>query len=149
MKNRNKFFFLAILTAGFLTTAHAHQHMMDNGMEGNMMDEATMGAMEEHLSEMQVLLEAVKREQDPEQRQMMLREHAKSMRKMTELMGGESSEHIRKGKHHVGNMSENKKANTSQKVELMEKRMTMMEQMMRQIMGHTAETSAPAPVPEK
>ena len=148
MKNLSKYALMAALIISPLTAVQANQHMMKDGMAMHAMDDAKMEMMQKHMSEMEQLLENAKKEQGPKKRQKMLDDHAKSMGKMTEMMGGQMDGMGKMGGHHGKKMSDAKDMNSTQKMEMMEKRMAMMEKrmammerMMKQMMGHTAEKS--------
>merc|ERR1712065_127994 len=97
MKNLSKYALMAALIISPLTAVQANQHMMKDGMAMHAMDDAMM---QKHMSEMEQLLENAKQEQDPKKRQKMLDDHAKSMGKMTEMMGGQMDGMGKIGGHH-------------------------------------------------
>ena len=96
--------------------------------------------MQTHMAEMRVVLDAVKEESDPQKREAMLQEHAQKMQDMMDMMQTEHGKGMMAGKgmgHDHGAMS------TGDKISMMEMRITMMEEMMAQMMGHTAEKTKP------
>tara|TARA_R110001592_G_scaffold193850_3_gene441152 strand:- start:273 stop:758 length:486 start_codon:yes stop_codon:yes gene_type:complete len=114
----------------------------DKSMPMGMMDEAKMEKMQKHISEMDALLEQVKKETDPEKREEMLHKHAQSMEDMMATMHGKhKGKGSSMGKHNMAKMKKGEQMPAEQKMEMMENRLMMMEQMMNQMMGHTAEKS--------
>tara|TARA_R110000737_G_C14613063_1_gene491356 strand:- start:3163 stop:3648 length:486 start_codon:yes stop_codon:yes gene_type:complete len=114
----------------------------DKSMPMGMMDEAKMEKMQKHISEMDTLLEQVKKETDPEKREEMLHKHAQSMEDMMATMHGKhKGKGSSMGKHNMAKMKKGEQMPAEQKMEMMENRLMMMEQMMNQMMGHTAEKS--------
>ena len=114
----------------------------DKSMPMGMMDEAKMEKMQKHMSEMDTLLEQVKKETDPEKREEILHKHAQGMEDMMATMNGEhKGKGSSMGKHNMDKMKKGMQMSDEQKMEMMENRLMMMEQMMNQMMGHTAEKS--------
>ena len=92
------------------------------------------------MEDMRAMLAAVKKETDPSKREVMLHDHAKKMEGMMGMMKSDDSKGMNdmKGmKHKHDDMS------AEDKMAMMEKRMSMMMDMMEQMMGHTAEKSKP------
>ncbi len=126
---------LAITTLS-VVPVHAHSGKSDMPMmQGSMMEK-----MQTHMAEMRVVLDAVKEESDPQKREAMLQEHAQKMQDMMDMIQTEHGKGMMAGKgmgHDHGAMS------TGDKISMMEMRITMMEEMMAQMMGHTAEKAKP------
>ncbi|MFQ3237269.1 MAG: protein CpxP [Paraglaciecola sp.] len=132
----------SLLIISPVAVVNAQQHGDKKPMSMGMMDEAKMEKMQQHMSKMKTLLGEVKSETDPEKRQELLHKHAQSMGDMMAMMHGEN-----KGmghsmdKQNMDKMRKSEAMPSEQNMEMMEKRMAMMEQMMEQVMGHTAEES--------
>lgn len=144
MKKLTVILLASVLTVVPLSVSYAHKD--DNKadmqeMSGKpIMNEQMMEKMQSHMEEMRAVLDAVKNESDTQKREAMLHEHANKMRDMMTMMEGNKSMEMKDGKpmkHKHGEMS------TESKVNMMEKRMSMMEDMMGQMMGHTAEKTKP------
>merc|ERR1712093_565340 len=86
---------------------------------------------------MRAVLDAVKSESDPEKREAMLHEHAQ---KMQDMMGMKDGKGMKGG---MGMEHKHSDMSTDEKMKMMEQRMAMMEDMMGQMMGHTAEKAKP------
>ena len=136
------FTLITLLAISPLAVVNAQQHGDKEQMSMGMMDEAKMEKMQTHMSEMKTVLEKVKKETDPEKRQKMLQEHANKMESMMAMMhGSEMGKGQSMGKHNMDKMKKGMQMSDEQKMEMMENRLMMMEQMMNQMMGHTAEKS--------
>lgn len=132
----------SLLIISPVAVVSAQQHGDKNPMSMGMMDEAKMEKMHQHMSKMRTLLEEVKSETDPEKRQELLQQHAKSMGDMMTMMHGDNTGMGHSmGKDKMGKMKKSEAMSSEQKIQMMEKRLMMMEQMMGQMMGHTAEES--------
>lgn len=135
----------SLLIISPVTTVNAQQDGDKKPMSMGMMDEAKMEKMQQHMSKMNTLLEEVKSETDSEKRQELLHKHAQSMEDMMTMMQGNNKGMGHSmGKKNMDNMDKMKKSKAmppEQNMEMMEKRLMMMEQMMGQVMGHTAEES--------
>ena len=117
-------------------------HSDKESMSMGMMNEAKMKKMQKHISEMDTLLEQVKKETDPEKREKMLHKHAQSMDDMMAMMHGEhKGKGSSMGKHNMAKMKKGMQMPAEQRMEMMESRLMMMEEMVNQMMGHTAEKS--------
>jgi hypothetical protein len=142
MKNFTSLTLITLLALSPLAVVNAHEHDDKAQMTMGMMDEAKMEKMQTHISKMNDVLEKVKKETDPEKRQEMLQQHAKSMEDMMSMMhGSEMGKGQSMGKHKMDKMKKGDAMPAEQKMEMMEMRLEMMEQMMGQMMGHTAEKS--------
>jgi len=140
MKKFTSLTLITLLALSPLAVVNAHQHADKTQMSMGMMDEAKMEKMQTHMSEMNTVLEKVKKETDPQKRQEMLQQHAESM--MAMMHGSEMGKGQSMGKHKMDKMKKGDAAMPAeQKMEMMEKRLEMMEQMMGQMIGHTAEKS--------
>jgi len=127
-----------------VAVVNAQQHSDDESMSMGMMNEAKMENMQKHISEMNTLLEQVKKETDPEKREEMLHKHAQSMEDMMATMHGKHKEKgssMGKGNHNMAKMKKGMQMPAEKRMEMMESRLMMMEQMVNQMMGHTAEKS--------
>ena len=136
MKLLNNVLLIATLTVAPLTGVYAQP---SDGMGMNAMSEEQTSKMQEHMKEMDTLLQQVKEEKDPGKRDAMLDSHAKGMEKMMNLMDGKYHG-MRSGKKHK-NMMNKGRMDANAKIKVMEERMAMMEEMMQQMMGHTVEKS--------
>tara|TARA_B100001063_G_scaffold242719_1_gene271945 strand:+ start:1275 stop:1733 length:459 start_codon:yes stop_codon:yes gene_type:complete len=132
MKNLLIIAFSSLLMFSPLSITSAHQHSDKSHMPMNMMDDASMEKMNQHITKMNSVLEKIKQENDPAKREQMLNEHAKSMQDMMGMM------HHSKGD---SSMMHGKEMSAEMKISMMEKRLQMMEKMMEQMMGHTVENS--------
>ena len=144
MKTLTSLLLASALVAAPIATSYAHQHTDKSDMP--MMDSQMMKKMQTHMEEMQAVLDAVKSESDPEKREAMLHEHAKKMQDMMGMMEGKDSMGMKDGKGMKGGMGMEHKhsdMSTDDKMKMMEQRMAMMEDMMGQMMGHTAEKAKP------
>jgi hypothetical protein len=130
---------ITLLALSPLAVVNANQHGDKAQMSMGMMDDAKMEKMQTHMSEMSTVLEKVKKETDPQKRQEMLQQHANNMESMMAMMhGSEMGKGQSMGKHKMDKMKKGDAAMpTEQKMEMMEKRLEMMGQMI----GHTAEKS--------
>jgi hypothetical protein len=140
MKTLTSLLLASALVAAPIATSYAHQHTDKSDMP--MMDGQMMKKMQTHMEEMQAVLDAVKSESDPEKREAMLHEHAQKMQDMMGMMEGKDSMGMKDGKGMKGGMGMKHKhsdMSTDDKMKMMEQRMAMMEDMMGQMMGHTAE----------
>lgn len=129
----------SLLIISPVTTVNAQHDGDKKPMSMGMMDEEKMEKMQQHMSKMNTLLEEVKSETDSVKRQELLHKHAQSMEDMMTMMQGNN-----KGMGHSmgkNNMDKMKKSEAMPPEQMMEKRLMMMEQMMGQVMGHTAEES--------
>ncbi len=119
-----------MMTLGFapLTGIHA-QHSDSMGMKTK--SEEQIGEIREHLKEMETLMMQIQEESDPQKRAFMLETHAKEMEEMVVMMGGEGHK----------NMMGMERMDADEKMQEMEERMAIMEEMMEQVMGHTVENS--------
>lgn len=138
MKTLTSLLLAGLLVAGPITATQAHQHSDKPAMP--MMDVQMMEKMQTHLSDMRNVLDAVKKEMDPDKREAMLHEHAEKMQDMMVMMQGV---HSKKSEDEKGMKHMHSDMSTKDKMAMMEKRMAMMEDMMGQMMGHTAEKSKP------
>lgn len=136
MKLLSKVLLVVTLGVAPMSGIYAEQ---TGGMSMNAMSEEQMGKMREHMKEMDSLLQRVKAEKDPDKRDAMLDAHAASMEKMTSTMAGKSHG-MGSGKGNSSMMNKGK-SDANDKMDMMEMRMTMMEEMMEQMMGHTVEKS--------
>jgi len=136
MKTLTSLLLAGILVAAPITLTQAHQHSDKAAMP--MMDAQMMEKMQIHLDEMRNVLDAVKKETDPNKRDAMLSEHAQKMQNMMTMMHGADS---KKSKDEKGMEQMHSDMSTKDKMAMMENRMSMMEEMMVQMMGHTAEKS--------
>jgi protein CpxP len=144
MKTLTSLLLASALVAAPIATSYAHQHTDKSDMP--MMDSQMMKKMQTHMEEMQAVLDAVKSESDPEKREAMLHEHAQKMQDMMGMMEGKDSMGMKDGKGMKGGMGMKHKhsdMSTDDKMKMMEQRMAMMEDMMGQMMGHTAEKAKP------
>ncbi|MAZ89967.1 MAG: hypothetical protein CL693_20210 [Cellvibrionaceae bacterium] len=130
MKLLNNVLLISALTVAPLAAINAQP--MD-------MSEQQMSTMQTHMKEMNTLLQNLKQEADPDKREALLQSHAKSMQTMMAMME-EKSGAKGHGKKKGGMMKKGRK-DSDTRIEMMEKRMTMMEKMMGQMMGHTVEKS--------
>ena len=137
MKTLTSLLLASALVAAPIATSYAHQHTDKSDMP--MMDGQMMKKMQTHMEEMQAVLDAVKSE-------AMLHEHAQKMQDMMGMMEGKDSMGMKDGKGMKGGMGMEHKhsdMSTDEKMKMMEQRMAMMEDMMGQMMGHTAEKAKP------
>jgi hypothetical protein len=135
MKTLTSFLLASVLIAAPIATTYAHQHTDKSDMP--MMEGQMMQKMQTHMEEMRAVLDAVKSESDPKKREAMLHEHAQKMQDMMGMMGGNNSMGMKDGKGMKG-----KKGMKHKHSEMStEDKMAMMEDMMGQMMGHTAEKS--------
>ncbi|MFQ3220770.1 MAG: protein CpxP [Paraglaciecola sp.] len=123
-----------------VTTVNAQQHGDKKSMD--MMNEAKMEKMQKHMTKMNTILEEVRSETDTDKRQELLHKHGQSMGDMMTIMHGnnEGMGHSM-GKQNMDMMKNSDVMPSEQTMEMMEKRLMMMEQMMEQVMRHTAEES--------
>jgi len=136
MKLLSNMLLIAALTAAPVAGSYA-QYNDDLGMRA--MSEERMSDMRGQMKEMNALMEQIKEENDPDRRDAILDSHAQSMEKMLSMMDGKSRR-MGSGKKH-GKMMSKGRMDTGDKVEMMEERMVMMEDMMEQMMAHTVENS--------
>jgi protein CpxP len=143
MKKFTPLTLITLLALSPLAVVNADQHVDKAQMSMGMMDEAKIEKMQTHMSEMNTVLEKVKKETDPQKRQEMLQQHVNNMKSMMAMMhASEMGKGQSMGKHKMDKMKKGDAAMpTEQKMEMMEKRLEMMEQMMEQMIGHTAEKS--------
>jgi hypothetical protein len=140
MKKLTSLTLITLLALSPLAVVNADQHVDKAQMSMGMMDEAKIEKMQTHMSEMNTMLEKVKKETDPQKRQEMLQQHVINMESMMGMMhGSEMGKGQSMGKHKM--KKGDAAMHTEQKMEMMEKRLQMMEQMMGQMIGHTAEKS--------
>ncbi|MGB3727308.1 MAG: hypothetical protein WA981_16270 [Glaciecola sp.] len=138
MKTITSLLFASVLVITPISAVYAHQNADKHEMP--MMKDQMMKKMQSHMEDMRAMLAAVKREIDPSKREAMLNEHAKKMEGMMGMMKSDDSKGMNnmKGmKHKHDDMS------AEDKMAMMEKRMSIMEDMMEQMMGHAAEKSKP------
>jgi hypothetical protein len=138
MKTITSLLFASVLVISPISAVYAHQNADKHEMP--MMKDQMMKKMQSHMEDMRAMLAAVKREIDPSKREAMLHEHAKKMEGMMGMMKSDDSKGMNnmKGmKHKHDDMS------AEDKMAMMEKRMSIMEDMMEQMMGHAAEKSKP------
>ena len=138
MKTITSLLFASVLVISPISAVYAHQNADKHEMP--MMKDQMMKKMQSHMEDMRAMLAAVKREIDPSKREAMLHEHAKKMEGMMGMMKSGDSKGMNnmKGmKHKHDDMS------AEDKMAMMEKRMSMMMDMMEQMMGHAAEKSKP------
>ena len=132
----------SLLVISPVTSVNAQQHGDKNVMSMGMIDEAKMEKMQQHMSKMYTILEEVKSETDSEKRQELLHKHGQSMGDMMTIMYGDNKGMGHSmGKQNMDKMKKSEAMPSKNNMEMMEKRMAMMEQMMGQMMGHTAEES--------
>lgn len=132
----------SLLVISPVTAVNAQQHADKQSMSMGMMNEAKMEKMQQHMSKMKTLLEEVKSETDSVKRQELLQKHAQSMEDMMTMMHDDNKDMGHSmGKQDMAKMKKSEAMSSEHKTQMMEKRLMMMEQMMGQMMGHTAEES--------
>ncbi|GAC16834.1 hypothetical protein [Aliiglaciecola lipolytica] len=144
MKKLTSLLLASAIVAAPIATSYAQQNIDKSEM--SMMDGQMMQKMQTHMEEMRAILNAVKSESDPEKREVMLQEHAQKMQDMMGMMEGSDSMGMKAGKGMKGEKRMGHKhsdMSTEDKMKTLEQRMSMMEDMMSQMMGHTAEKSKP------
>lgn len=115
--------------------AVAHQHEDAQAHTGKM----DMPKMQNHMNEMQSILDKARVETDLQKRQQLLHQHAKKMESMMNMMSEGKSKHKM---HKMGKHGMNKSNMTDkQRITMMEGRIAMMEKMMEQMMGNAAEST--------
>lgn len=139
MKLLNKVVLITALLSAPVVAVQGEQHTnkMNMGMGMQALTDEQMSAMQQHMQEMDTLLAKVKQETDQDKRDGMLAEHGQDMEKMMAMMHGGPE-----GKGHNAKKMANHDAMTPDAhLKMLDQRMAMMEKMMGQMMGHTAEKS--------
>lgn len=134
MKLLSNVLLIATLAVTPLSSIYAQQN--DSMGMGDMSKEQ-MSKMQEHMKEMDTLLQQLKEEKDPAKREAMLDSHVKGMEKMMPLMDGKAHG-MGSGEKHK-NMMNKAHMDANSRIDMMEERMIMMEGMMGQMIGHTVE----------
>ena len=127
-----------------LALVNAQQSSDNESMSMGMMNEAKMEKMQKHISEMNTLLGQVRKETNQEKREEMLLKHAQSMGDMMSMMHGEhKGQESSMTKDNMKAMKEEKQISDEQRIEMMENRIALIEEMMGQMVGYTTEKSKP------
>jgi hypothetical protein len=107
-----------VATPAFAQDTRHHGDDVSQGKAMGMQDEH-MSSMHQHMQNMQILMDRLKAEQDPDKRQQLMEEHMAAMQSGMEQM--RDSMDMKKG------------------MGMMQEHMSMMQMMMEQMTGHQAE----------
>jgi hypothetical protein len=142
MKNLTRALTIAAVLAAPAFAQDEHQHsdtMQDNAMQETPMETQDQGitAMQDHMEEMQALMDRIKQEQNPEKRQELMQEHMIAMQK-----GMQAMHRGMEGMEGMEGMTMEPK-NMERCMSMMNKRMDMMQKMMDQMKDHQMESKKP------
>lgn len=128
---------------------------------GKMMTDADFDQMQEHMEEMQSLMGKLFKEQDPEKHQQLMQEHMRLMQKNMQMMNGgmgmmnqgqgmmgngDRKNHMMNGNQEMmGSSSSGQAPDSSLRLHRLEERISLMQQMMQQLMNRESEQDRLSP----